>query len=244
MGANNRRRKSTNRVAKSKGESMADQEQQRMDDQFGTQIPEERFMEAEPAESGFSNPSFTEEKQDEDWEEDESFLEDSTGRQMLIWIGGAVLVLIIIALLFFFIGGSSEPAGDFSGISKQVRDMEARLGQLEANANAWNIKLDRIDQNMQTVIDQNNKLSDRLEVLSRQAAVRPAPVAAAPAPRQAPVRAPAATAPANRKYHVVQAGDTLYSIHKKYGVPLDTLRALNSLKEHEPIYSGDKIYVE
>ncbi|MBI9077326.1 MAG: LysM peptidoglycan-binding domain-containing protein [Desulfatibacillum sp.] len=247
MAAIYRRRKSTNKVAESKGENMADQEQQRMDDQFGAQMPEDRFLDAEPVETGFSNPDSAGEKGEDDWEDDESFLEDSSGRQMLFWIGGGVLVLVIIAILFFFIGGSSEPAGDFSGVSKQVRDMESRLGKLEANANAWNIKLDRIDQNQQTLLDQNTKLMARIEEVKRQAAARPAPVAAVtPAPRTAPAPAPApvAKAPAERRYHVVQAGDTLYSIHKRYNVPLDTLRKLNTLKEHEPIYSGDRIYVE
>ena len=167
---------------------------------------------------------------------------------MLYWIGGAVAVLVIIAILFFFLGGSSDPAGDYSGVSKRVKEMESQLNQLKANVNAWNIKLDRMDQNMQLVLEKTTALSSKMEEYQRQAAARPAQPAVRRAPAPAPAPAPAKTAPvkksAERKYHVVQAGDTLYSIHKRYGVSLDRLRKLNSLKEHEPIYSGDKIYVE
>lgn len=247
MGDSKRRRQSTNRVAKNKGEHMSEQEQQHMDDQFKAKSPEEQFMEAEPVESGFSNPGFTEEAKTEDeWEDDESFLEDSTGRQMLYWIGGAVGVLVIIAVLFFFLGGGSEPTGDYSGVSKQVKDIESRLTKLESNLAAWNIKLDRIDQNAQTAVEESMKLSAKIEELRRQASSRPAPAVSrpAPAPAPAPTRTAAPAKSADRKYHVVQAGDTLYSIHKRYGVSLDALRKLNNLKEHEPIYSGDKIYVE
>ena len=68
MGDAVRRRQSTNRVAKNKGEYMSEQEQQRMDEQFKAKMPEEQFMEAEPVESGFSNPGFPDEnKADDEW---------------------------------------------------------------------------------------------------------------------------------------------------------------------------------
>ncbi len=249
MATSDRLRKSTNRVAESKGESMSGQEQQRMDDQFETQIPEEGLMDEVPGENEFPNAEFSgSDEPEDDWDDDESYLEDSTGRQMLYWVGGGVLILVVIAALFFFVGGSSEPAGDISGVSKKVQDMESRLTELEAATNSWSIAMDRLAQNQQTVIDQNTRLMAKVDELKRKVEARPAPTPAKPRAAVAPKPKPAAAAPAKastqRRYHVVQKGDTLYSIHKKYAVPLDTLRKLNGLKEHQPIYSGDKLYVE
>ncbi|CAH0999624.1 hypothetical protein LEM8419_00924 [Neolewinella maritima] len=45
-------------------------------------------------------------------------------------------------------------------------------------------------------------------------------------PGQTPTTAPN---PATAGYHAVQAGDTLYGISRKYGVPVDTLKRLNAL---------------
>ena len=42
------------------------------------------------------------------------------------------------------------------------------------------------------------------------------------------------------EFHIVQPGETLYRIHVKYGVPIETLRSLNGLKDNT-IHVGQKI---
>jgi lipid-binding SYLF domain-containing protein len=44
-------------------------------------------------------------------------------------------------------------------------------------------------------------------------------------------------------YHVVQSGDTLSGISKKYGVSVDELCRLNKIDKGKPIYPGQKIMV-
>lgn len=45
------------------------------------------------------------------------------------------------------------------------------------------------------------------------------------------------------QYHVVQSGDTLSGISKKYGVSVDELRRLNNIGKGDLIYPGQKIMV-
>lgn len=44
-------------------------------------------------------------------------------------------------------------------------------------------------------------------------------------------------------YHVVQKGDTLWGISRKYGVSVDRLVELNGIKDRNRIYVGQKILV-
>jgi len=44
-------------------------------------------------------------------------------------------------------------------------------------------------------------------------------------------------------YHVVQSGDTLFGISKKYGVSVDELCRINKIDKNDPIYPGQKIVV-
>ena len=45
------------------------------------------------------------------------------------------------------------------------------------------------------------------------------------------------------KYHVVQKGDTLWGISRKYGVSVDKLVERNGIKDKNRIYVGQKILV-
>jgi lipid-binding SYLF domain-containing protein len=53
----------------------------------------------------------------------------------------------------------------------------------------------------------------------------------------------APVAAAKGTFHVVQSGDTLSGISKKYGVSVDELCRLNKIDKNDPIYPGQKIVV-
>ena len=63
---------------------------------------------------------------------------------------------------------------------------------------------------------------------------------AAPAPAAAPATAPATTAAGA---YVVQSGDTLYSIARRYGVTVAALQAANSLANPNRIWAGQHLVV-
>lgn len=222
---------------------MDDQDQRGMDEQRDSQVSDENQSTQDSAD--FSNP----EDSDDEWDDDDGLLDDQTGRQMLYWIGGGVMILVVVAALFLIFGGSGEPTGDLAGVTKQMREIEARLSTLEASAESWTMNMDSLEKGQQTAIDQTNKLWAKVNELGRESVSKPvvrpkaSPAKIAPAPAPTPkIEKKPSISP--RRFHVVKKGDTLYSIYKKHNVSLDKLRKLNSLKEHQPIFTGQKIYLE
>lgn len=74
------------------------------------------------------------------------------------------------------------------------------------------------------------------------------PQATTPMPTQTPTPAPAAppaitsrTPPAE---YIVEAGDTLYSIARRFGISLETLRSLNDLGDSDDIFVGQLLKVD
>lgn len=65
--------------------------------------------------------------------------------------------------------------------------------------------------------------------------VKPLPLPVVP--KQAVLPSPTHTVPDPSSYHRVQKGDTLYGISRKYGVPIETLKAMNGL-QGDSVMSG------
>jgi LysM repeat protein len=74
------------------------------------------------------------------------------------------------------------------------------------------------------------------------------PEAATPKPTQTPTLAtaalPAVASPTPPVEYVVEAGDTLYNIARRFGISLETLRSLNDLGDSDDIYVGQKLKVD
>lgn len=66
------------------------------------------------------------------------------------------------------------------------------------------------------------------------------PALAAPAPVQVSVSPPAWGAP---RYHVVRAGETLFSIGRRYGVNPWSIASANHLYDANRIYIGQCLYI-
>jgi LysM repeat protein len=47
----------------------------------------------------------------------------------------------------------------------------------------------------------------------------------------------------NKRYHTVSAGETLYSISRRYGLPVKKIQLLNKLSDRFVIYPGQKLLV-
>jgi LysM repeat protein len=71
---------------------------------------------------------------------------------------------------------------------------------------------------------------------------------AIPAPKAQKTATPAPTGQAAQtepevRYHQVRAGETLYSIARRYGLKVDELRQLNKLAPNAVLHPGDKLVV-
>lgn len=180
---------------------------------------------------------------------------------------GALLILCILT----FLSLSRKDKAD--EIGPRLALIEERLVQLEAQTakipeiNGAMEKLgnqvavteryaDRFEQIEASITMMTDKMARDLAEL-KKAASRPVVKKAGSPP--APVRAEKRSAPAEKRpasvekrpaaaskpvYHVVGAGETLYSISRRYHMTVDALRRLNNLPENKAIQTGQKLMVK
>jgi LysM repeat protein len=187
--------------------------------------------------------------------------EGSAARRSMkpVVIAGSVLLGAIIVVLMFLSGSPRSAEKD------QLKNMEARLKAAEEKLvklewiDTGLARLDRKEKEMATMSERMqqleaamNKKSDQIarETVKPAAAVKPpepppAPKAEAAAQKPDPAKtsAPAAKADPKAKAHVVQKGDTLYGISRKYGVPADQLMKANKLGPKDPIKPGQQLVI-
>ncbi len=154
--------------------------------------------------------------------------------------GRPLRILLIILLVFVFAGGIyyflSRPAGEdtsalqtkvgaleqkIMGLEKQLSELQGKVGASAPDA----VLLQRID-----------ALAGKVEALERERQARAESKA-----KPSDVAKPAA--PTGKQYHIVQKGETLYGISKKYGISVDALQKLNNLSPERPLRVGQKLVV-
>lgn len=177
---------------------------------------------------------------------------------LLAVIGAALVVVVMVAVWFWERPRNGSPV-------KQLKLLEHRIGRLEERI----ARLSGIDERVMTLESQGQKfmtavdrldrfetaMTLRMDVMAedlaglRQAAGGPSPSAnAATAGEatqpQAPI--PPASAPPTSeetRFHTVSAGETLYSISRRYDLSVDELRQANQLDEDATIYPGQQLKI-
>jgi membrane-bound lytic murein transglycosylase D len=109
---------------------------------------------------------------------------------------------------------------------KKLEQFTARLNQLEASSSQ---RINRIAK----------KLAALQKILAA-AGTKPPTLKSTPKPVPKPAAKPSPRKPATR-FHQVSSGETLYSISRRYGIPIDTLLKLNNFAPGTKIYPGQKI---
>jgi len=164
-----------------------------------------------------------------------------------IVIAGAGLLIAVIAVLMVLSGSPKSSEKDqLKGIENRLKAMEEKLARLEW-IDTGLARLDRkakeiasISERMVQLEATLNKKSDQLTREPVKSTQAPAPKADATPPKPAP--APAKMEKdAKAKVHVVQKGETLYGISRKYGIPADQLLKLNKLGPKDPIKPGQQL---
>jgi len=168
-----------------------------------------------------------------------------------IVIAGVVLLSAIIVVLMFLSGSPRSAEKD------QLRNMDARLKAAEEKLaklewiDTGLARLDRKEKEIASISERMAQmeaaLNKKVDQLSREAA-KPLPKPAETHPPKVEA-APAkpATPPAKvdkdlkAKVHVVQKGDTLFGISRKYGIPADQLIKLNKLDPKDSIKPGQQL---
>ena len=115
-----------------------------------------------------------------------------------------------------------------------------RLGRQEQHLDRVDKKTDRFESTVTTQIDQIIKELGALhQKISRLSAT------AGPQSKTADKKQTAASKKAEfaTQFHKVQAGETLYSISRRYGLSVEQLRTYNDLAANAAIYPGQKLKV-
>jgi tetrahydromethanopterin S-methyltransferase subunit B len=164
---------------------------------------------------------------------------------------GAIIALII-ALLVLIMGGGARRAGSqqLAQLEERMQTLEERLDKFEAidekvtriweQAKSFETFKDRFERSEASTSLRMDHLTMSLESMQKQLSKVHAPVTAtakAIAPRTAPSTTP------QTQYHLVESGDTLYSISKKYNLEVDQLLQLNHMKPDSVIQPGQKLIV-
>ena len=175
------------------------------------------------------------------------FLKNSGNPFVLAGIGLIVIVLLIVSLVAKPRPDASE--AKFKEIESNLLLLQDKVSRLEA----LNDKLDRLDaeqkkleqftarlnQLEESSSQRINHIARALDALQKQAtAATTRPAAPESAPK--PAAKPAPQKPTVR-FHQISRGETLYSISRRHGIPLETLLKLNQLKPDAKIFPGQKI---
>ena len=121
------------------------------------------------------------------------------------------------------------------GVMDQILE---RLGKHEQEVDLLDKKLSRLESAFTTQIDQIIK---ELGTLHQKTAQKPA--SGASTPKAAKEKQPVASKKtvSTTKLHQVRAGETLYSIGRRYGLSVEQLRSYNNLAPNAAIYPEQKL---
>jgi len=158
----------------------------------------------------------------------------------VIWVAAGACVLIILLIIFMSRSGDTvqQPGvleDRLGQLEKRIDFMEEITGRLSAlekdlDSKPLMVRLERLETSIA------KKLSDMEEKIN-QMTHRNAVTAAVPDTK-------AGTGQTGERTHIVQKGDTLYGISKKYGLNVEQLRKLNNLRQGSPIQPGQKLRVK
>jgi hypothetical protein len=161
-------------------------------------------------------------------------------------IGGIGLVIIVILLIVVLAGPSDViDRQQFEALEERVQQLEKRItttglmdeavGRIDSNEKELSLIMERMDRFEGTVTTQIDQIIKELGKLHRQAGSAPAAKVKTTQP------AADSTPEKQTRVHEVRAGDTLYSISRRYGLTVDQLRSYNNIGKDTAIRPGQKL---
>jgi LysM repeat protein len=161
-------------------------------------------------------------------------------------LGG--LGLVIIAILFVLVlSGPSDVVTrqQLQALEEKIQGLEKRiatrglidqaLDKIDKNEKEFNLIMERVDRFEGTVGTQIDQIIKELGMLHQKAGSAPEPTSKA-RPKTAK-----STEEKRPRLHEVTAGETLYSISRRYGLTVDQLRTYNDIGPDAAIRPGQKL---
>jgi LysM repeat protein len=150
-------------------------------------------------------------------------------------------ILLIVILVLIFAGGILYFLGR-QPTSSEVGPLQSKVVALEQRIAGLEKRIAELQGKMSTpapdlgLLQRVDSLTQKVDALEKHKQ----PIAELKAKPPTPSK-PAASA--EKKYHTVQKGETLYGISKKYGISVEELRKLNNLSKTSSLRTGQKLLV-
>jgi LysM repeat protein len=163
-----------------------------------------------------------------------------------LFLGGACIVLLILLIALLPRGGGLSRK-DLTPIQAKldllerklarIEGMESRIISLENQETELQQFIAEIDRSGRSTTDHLQKMTEKVGELEKRVGSVPSKTKA-PRPVQAkPVP------PAEKRYHEVRPGETLYRIAQKYRMSVGELCRLNNIAPDQAIHPGQKLLV-
>jgi LysM repeat protein len=146
----------------------------------------------------------------------------------------SLLILIFAGGIIYFLSKGRVTRGE-NLLQLKVTALEQKISELEQQLTDLQGKIAASGQDP-ALLQQVNALAQKVESLEKQK--QPA---GKPKAKPSPSSKPAVSA--QKKYHTVQKGETLYRISQKYGISVEELRKQNNLPADQPVRAGQKLLV-
>ncbi|MFO7708618.1 MAG: LysM peptidoglycan-binding domain-containing protein [Desulfobacterales bacterium] len=182
--------------------------------------------------------------------------EESAAKRSLkpVLIAGAGLLIAVVVVLMFLSGAPRSADKELlKGMEARLKQIEEKLGKLEW-IDTGLARLDRKEKDLAALSERMTQLEStlgrRIDQIAKDAAKPSTGKAESPPlkPEAAALKPPATAAKIEKssaaKVYLVQKGDTLYSISRKHGVPVEQILKLNRISANDPIRPGQKLTLE
>ncbi|MBW1714846.1 MAG: LysM peptidoglycan-binding domain-containing protein [Deltaproteobacteria bacterium] len=164
-----------------------------------------------------------------------------------LFLGSACVVLLSVLIALLLGGGSGLSTKDLSHIQAKLdllekklarlEGMESRIISLENQETELQQFIAEIDRSGRSTTEQLQKITEKVDELEKT-------VGSVPSKTKAPRPFQAKPAPrAEKRYHEVRPGDTLYRIAQKYRMSVRELCRLNNIAPDQAIHPGQKLLV-
>ena len=158
----------------------------------------------------------------------------------LSWFGKIGLTFLII-LLILLLGATM---GIIIGSKTRIKQLEDRIVKLEAieyrltqiweQAESFDQCKDRLDK-LEASLSKTDYVLKDPDPLPKKIAEKTPPKVENSIPAKVPQKI------AQKRYHTVTSGETLFSISHQYGLPVEKIRLLNKLTEASVIHPGQRL---
>jgi len=165
---------------------------------------------------------------------------------LLYLIGGSgLLIIVILFVIVLFRPSEVVDREQLQALEVKIQGLEKRLAtiglldqaldRIDNNEKELNLIMERVDRFEGTVTTQIDQIIKELGTLHQKKGFASAPKAKSPQP------VAKSTEEKKMTVHEVSAGETLYSISRRYGLTVDQLRTYNDIGLKAAIQPGQKL---